>query len=245
MSPSAVRRRVTRRRYFPGGRSARLHAGAIERPTASSPEPVTRASSDRTGNRATCPASRSAAFSKTETASAPVGGAAAPGGRIERGARDADRHAAVERERREGDEEDSGDGAEKRAAHGDVLSRSMPPEASSAGIARPLRSDAMKTAFTEAAGVEVPLICGAMYPCSEPRARRRGLGGRGPRRRPAAFPRLRPRARVPGGAARDPVPHEKADRGERPDREVALLGLLSSGCRAGWTRRSRKACGSS
>ena len=26
----------------------------------------------------------------------------------------------------------------------------------------------MKTAFTEAAGVEVPLICGAMYPCSNP-----------------------------------------------------------------------------
>ncbi|MGZ6987720.1 MAG: NAD(P)H-dependent flavin oxidoreductase, partial [Thermoanaerobaculia bacterium] len=29
-------------------------------------------------------------------------------------------------------------------------------------------ADAMKTAFTEAAGVEVPLICGAMYPCSNP-----------------------------------------------------------------------------
>ncbi|MCM3877071.1 MAG: nitronate monooxygenase [Thermoanaerobaculia bacterium] len=26
----------------------------------------------------------------------------------------------------------------------------------------------MKTAFTEAAGIEVPLICGAMYPCSNP-----------------------------------------------------------------------------
>ncbi|HSB63024.1 MAG TPA: nitronate monooxygenase, partial [Thermoanaerobaculia bacterium] len=26
----------------------------------------------------------------------------------------------------------------------------------------------MRTAFTEAAGVEVPLICGAMYPCSNP-----------------------------------------------------------------------------
>src|ERR1035438_8517917 len=80
MSPSAVRRRVTRRRYFPGGRSVRVHAGAIERPTASSPEPVTRASSDRTGNAATRAASRSPAFSNTETVSAPVSGAAAPGG---------------------------------------------------------------------------------------------------------------------------------------------------------------------
>src|ERR1017187_9282660 len=63
----------------------------------------------------------------------------------------------------------------------------MPPEASSAGITRPLRSvrgegrngaigesaargaaDAMKTVFTEAAGIEVPLICGPMYPCSNP-----------------------------------------------------------------------------
>ena len=30
------------------------------------------------------------------------------------------------------------------------------------------RGERVKTAFTEAAGVEVPLICGAMYPCSNP-----------------------------------------------------------------------------
>src|SRR5450830_1319158 len=34
--------------------------------------------------------------------------------------------------------------------------------------ASPKIERAMKTAFTEAAGVEVPLICGAMYPCSNP-----------------------------------------------------------------------------
>ena len=80
----------------------------------------------------------------------------------------------------------------------------------------------MKTAFTEAAGVEVPLICGAMYPCSNPElvAAVSEAGGLGI---------VQPLSLVyvhghefREGLRRDPEPDDEADRPERPDGEVAL-----------------------
>src|ERR1035437_738031 len=55
------------------------------------------------------------------------GGVSSIGRNVERRTRDADRDAAVEGERREDHEDEARGGAEQRASHAGVLSRSMPP----------------------------------------------------------------------------------------------------------------------
>ncbi len=70
------------------------------------------------------------------------GGVSSVGPYVERCARDADRDAAIEGERREDDEEEARGGAQKRASHAGVLSRSMPLCVSSGGSTLPLRSNA-------------------------------------------------------------------------------------------------------
>ena len=129
MSPSGVRRRVTRRRYFPRREIGKAPGGghrATHGLLARAGHPRELGEDGKGGHAPGVPLAGRLENGNGESARPWRGGVSSVGPYVERCARDADRDAAVEGERREDDEEEARGGAQKRASHAGVLSRSMP-----------------------------------------------------------------------------------------------------------------------
>jgi nitronate monooxygenase len=102
----------------------------------------------------------------------------------------------------------------------------------------------METALTKALGIEVPLVCGAMYPCSNPElvAAVSEAGGIGVVQ-PLSLVFVHKREFRAG--LREIRSLTKKPFGLNVLTEKSLGSVSRSGCRNTWTSRSRRACASS